>query len=148
MLQRQRLSPYEQNSNLFLSKEEARQIVRSNALSFLQAVLPENKCYCIEMGRRLSERGERRGKTGMQGCSMQVYWWQTESEWERTEVLVGGKTEDKGRIEPSVWGSSITVHQRAEFSRQSNLFKTLIGRQDQIKTDMLYINTMSMFVCL
>lgn len=89
-----------------------------------------NQGYCTEVGmweepvREWGERGDKNARMQIESGSRGG---------ERAEVLVGGKTEeDKGRVEPSVWGCSITVHQGAEFSRQSNPSESHRGWYDEI----------------
>ena len=77
-----------------------------------------NQGYCIEVG-MWEETVRERGERGDEHARMQIE--SGSRGGERAEVSVGGETEeDKGRVEPSVWGCSITAHQRAEFSRQAN----------------------------
>lgn len=90
-----------------------------------------NQGYCIEVEmweepvREWGERGDEHARMQIESGSRGG---------ERAEVLVGGKTEeDKGRVEPSVWGWSITVHQRTEFSRQSNPSESHRGWYVEIK---------------
>lgn len=91
----------------FLSKEETRQWVRSNALSFLQAVLPEEPGLLHRGGdgggdwqrmrgdwRRAYEDAMCKRITGLRDVKTQRKMWQRESEsrsGEKTEVLGVGK---------------------------------------------------------
>lgn len=103
-----------------------------------------NQGYCIEVEKgEETVRGEGRQACEDAVCKCTAGLWDlkmgrekvADRKWKqkrRESRGAGGRTEDKGRVEPSVWESSITVHQRAEFSRQSNLSKTQRGWYDEI----------------